>query len=103
MATADLGAIETCGLPSFSPLIDLLRACSKRKVLATVSDEAMESRAKLELERGMTGQAAFVKCGQRATAISQKRGEHGKSCGSRQKVAEGIGEERAGFNGVPSS
>jgi hypothetical protein len=56
MATADFGAIETCGPLSFSPLIDLLRACSKRKTLATASFGAIESRVRLELGRGMTGQ-----------------------------------------------
>ncbi len=30
IATADLGAIMTCGLLSFSPLMDLLKACKTR-------------------------------------------------------------------------
>ncbi len=44
MATADLGAIEICGLLSLSPLMDLLRACIARFMLATVRTETTELR-----------------------------------------------------------
>lgn len=47
MATADLGAIEICGLLSLSPLIDLLRACIASFILVTVRAEATELRFEL--------------------------------------------------------
>lgn len=48
IATADLGAIETCGPLSFSPLIDLLSAWINRIILATVRADATESRLRPE-------------------------------------------------------
>lgn len=54
IATADLGAIDTCGPLSFSPLIDLLRAWTNRSILATVRADATESR--LGLERDMAAE-----------------------------------------------
>lgn len=44
MATADFGAIDICGLLSLSPLIDLLRACIVRFILAALRVEANELR-----------------------------------------------------------
>lgn len=48
MATADLGAIEICGLLSLSPLMDLLRAWIARFILASERAEATELRLRLE-------------------------------------------------------
>lgn len=73
MATADLAIMETCGLLSFSPLIDLRRAWTNRIILATVRADATEPR--WGLERDMA-----------AVPMGNRHGTSGKGWRSRSEM-----------------
>lgn len=92
MATADLGAIAIGGLLSFSPLIDLLRACIARLILATVRAEETESRLGLASDIFPHGAA------QRHTHNNRYYKHH-----EDEERGKGRGRGNKEINGAPSS
>lgn len=88
MATADLGAIDSCGPLSLSPFIDLRSAFIARLMLATVRAEATDSR--FELARDIAD-------------MRRRRYTHMNGTGKEGDRYKERGEEICIINGAPSS